>query len=339
MEPSPDIHSGFSLAADKVRSWTADFYAMLPNLVVGIVILALFVFAAKGVHRLALAYFKRRARPDLGRLVADFGFWGMILLGVLVMLTIVIPSLKPVDILGGLGFGSLAFGFAFKDILQNWLAGLLILLRLPFRRGDQISVAGMEGTVQAIEPRATIIRTYDGRDVVIPNTTIYTNTVTIHTSQKTRRTEIDITVGYDHDIAHISGIIEQAMKPLQEVMDEPPPQILCWDLGSTSLGLKIRWWIKSEKAQEIVSRARVVQAIKEAFAANDIDPTDPQLIFYQSAVKENAAPFESRNAGASAKIGRVVETPPPPEMAISPHDPEADKPKLDDKDETLLPAQ
>ena len=215
--------SGFSLALEKLNSWSADFYLMLPNIGVGVVFLILFVALAMGLRRGMSMYFSRKDRRDLGRLVSDFLFWLTILLGVLIFLTIIIPSLKPVDILSSLGFGSLAFGFAFKDILQNWLAGLLILLRLPFRRGDQIQVEGAEGTVQAIEPRATILRTYDGRDIVIPNTTIYTNTVTIHTSQPTRRVELDFTVGYAYDFRHMSTIIQKAIAPIEEIIKDPAP--------------------------------------------------------------------------------------------------------------------
>ena len=88
--------------------------------------------------------------------------------------TIVFPSVKPADLLATLGIGSVAIGFAFKDILQNWLSGLLILWRQPFRPGDQIVSGGHEGTVEHIEARATLIRTYDGQRVVIPNSDIYT---------------------------------------------------------------------------------------------------------------------------------------------------------------------
>lgn len=333
MESDPTFTSGFSVALSKVNAWVLEFYGILPNIVVGLIVFVLFMVASWGVRRMVLAYFNRKEKIDLGRLISDFSFWIMLLLGGLIFLTIVIPSLRPVDLLSSLGFGSLAFGFAFKDILQNWLSGLLILLRLPFRRGDQIRVGDAEGTVQRIEPRATIIRTYDGRDIVIPNTIIYTGVVTIHTSQPTRRVEIDFTVGYAYDIRKITDIIQEALKPIEEIITDPPPQILCWELGATSLGVKVRWWIKSERAQEIISRARIVQAIKEAFDANDIDPTDPQLIYYQS----KTLPFiEKENSSVCNKVDTNNDYGAPPEVIISNNDPEAKKPKLDSKKETML---
>ena len=204
MEENNVVNTGIDLTIDKLQQWTTDFYQMLPNIMVGLVIMALFLVIALGMRRGLKRYFIRTKRLDLGRLVSVFIFWTVVSFGFLVFLTIVIPSLKPVDLLASLGFGSIAFGFAFKDILSNTLAGLLILLRQPFRRGDQISVGDQEGTVQAIEPRATIIRTYDGSDVIIPNTTIYTSNVQVHTSHAMRRVEIDLTIGYVYDIRSVS---------------------------------------------------------------------------------------------------------------------------------------
>lgn len=334
MESSNTITSGFSMMLEKMHEWVLGFYGILPNLIAGLAVFSLLAFAAWGVRRTVSAYFNRKERFDLGQLISDFTFWILILFNGLIFLTIVIPSLKPVDLLASLGFGSLAFGFAFKDILQNWLAGLLILLRLPFRRGDQIRIGEAEGTVQRIAPRATIIRTYDGRDIVVPNTVIYTGVVIIHTSQPTRRVEIDFTVGYAYDIRRITDIIRKALKPIEEIIADPPPQILCWELGATSLGVKVRWWIHSERAQEIIARARVVQAIKEAFDANDIDPTDPQLIYYQ-----NKAPAfaESESANKEKQPEAKTAYGAPPQVTISGNDPEAKKPKLDAKAETMLP--
>ena len=326
MEDINVVGAGLGLTYSKLESWTQDFYSMLPNLVVALIIFGLFLLLSLTVRRGLKKYFIRTERLDLGRLVSVFVFWILVSVGFLVFLTIIIPSLKPVDLLASLGFGSIAFGFAFKDILSNTLAGFLILLRQPFRRGDQITVGDAEGTVQAIEPRATIIRTYDGSDIIIPNTTIYTSNVIVHTSHPMRRIEIDLTIGYGYDIRMITGLIRESLEPIEDIVKDPPPQILCWELGSTSLAVKVRWWISSERSAQVSSRARAVQAIKEAFDANDIDPTDPQLIYYQQ-----TTPVISEGQDGSVTNGKVTEKPdygPPPE---------AHKPKLDSKKETLLP--
>lgn len=332
-----NISGGLTLALDKVQKWSADFYLMLPNIFAGLIILILFGIIAYALKRSVDAYFQRKDRIDLGRLLADLAFWAFLIFGCLVALTIVTPSLKPVDLISGLGLGSLAIGFAFKDILQNWLAGLLILLRLPFRRGDQISLSSeIEGTVVRIEPRATIIRTYDGKDIVVPNTKIYTSEVTIQTSQPKRRIQMDITVGYDYDIDFIRDIIMAALKPIEEIENDPAPQVLCWELGSTSLGMRIRWWIDSERSQEVISRARAVQAIKEAFQTNDIDPTDPDLVYTLDAHSADDPDGDGKPKPSSKKKNAPKSSPPPPTFEMGAEDPETYTRKSDDKSSTLL---
>lgn len=331
MENSNVLYGGVDLALQTVKKWGTEFYALLPNIIVGLFIFILFLGIAYGVSRSILRYFEKQKRIDLGRLLADFGFWVILSLGALVALTIVLPSVKPANLLASLGLGSLAIGIAFKEILQNWLSGLLILLRLPFRRGDQILVGDVEGSVMRIEPRATVIRTYDGIDIVVPNKEIYTGVVAIQTSQERRRVEIDFTVGYGYDIRKIIETIEKALMQIDEIIKDPPPQILCWELGSTSLGLKVRWWISSERSQEVVTRARAVHAIKEAFDANDIDPTDPQLIYYKNV--ENGSAIDNEN---SYEFDTVCAVNPPFKVSVSHNDPESEMPKKDRKEETLL---
>lgn len=340
MENNPEtLSGGIGLAWEKVRTWGTEFYFLLPNILAGLLILILFAVIAYALKRAVDAYFQRKDRVDLGHLLSDVAFWILMVFGCLVALTIITPSIKPVDLISGLGLGSLAIGFAFKDILQNWLAGLLILLRLPFRRGDQIKVGDIEGTVERIEPRATIIRTYDGKDIVVPNTTIYTNEVTIQTSQPKRRVEMNITVGYDYNVQFIKEIISSALQPIEEIQDDPAPQILCWELGATSLGIKIRWWIHSERSQEVISRARAVQAIKEAFQANDIDPTDPALVYSIDAKSENDInKKEEAKTGKKKPSGKPRKAPPPPEYKMDAQDPETYTPKEDAKEDTLLPS-
>src|ERR671920_1051054 len=167
-----------SITLDRIEGFITGFWWILPNLGIALVVFLIFLGLAWGARAGVSRFFNHRGRPDLAALLAGFARWSIIALGLLVVATIVFPSVKPADVLATLGVGSIAIGFAFKDILQNWLSGLLILYRQPFRRGDQIRSGEFEGTVERIEARATLIRTYDGQMVVIPNSDIYTRAVT-----------------------------------------------------------------------------------------------------------------------------------------------------------------
>jgi len=111
----------------------------------------------------------------LGRLVQT----SIVVLGFLVSLSIIAPSFQASDLVKILGIGTVAIGFAFQNILQNFLAGILLLLQEPFRIGDFISVIGIEGTVDDIQSRATVITTKEGRQVIIPNALIFTSPVAV----------------------------------------------------------------------------------------------------------------------------------------------------------------
>ncbi|RYZ32340.1 MAG: mechanosensitive ion channel [Propionibacteriaceae bacterium] len=143
---------------------------MLPNLAVGLVVLLVFWLVSRLLGRLVRSIVARAGQPAgvqvvLGRLTG----WVVLALGLLVALAVVFPTVTAASVFGALGIGSVAIGFAFKDILQNLLAGILILLTRPFRIGDQIVSGAHEGTVEDIAVRSTSLRTYDNRRVVIPN--------------------------------------------------------------------------------------------------------------------------------------------------------------------------
>ena len=172
---------------ERIDAWITGFFFILPNLIVGLIVSLFFVALAFGAARLLRHGLRRAGRHDLGHVLSSFAFWAVIFFGFLVVITIILPSMRPADIFTSLGIGSVALGFAFKDILQNWLAGIFILVRRPFHRGDQIKVGDIEGTVQAVETRATLVKTFAGQLVIIPNTDIYTQSVTVNTAYEMRR--------------------------------------------------------------------------------------------------------------------------------------------------------
>jgi len=160
---------------ERLDSIVDGFFRLLPNIGIAVVVLVLFWIAAWIVRRVIRKIGTRKQRANLGQVLGSLAFWSLLFLGVLIAITIVAPSVKPDDLLAGLGIGSVAIGFAFKDILQNMLAGILILLRQPFEIGDQIVSGGHEGTVEKIETRATILNSYDVQRGVFPNPEIYTD--------------------------------------------------------------------------------------------------------------------------------------------------------------------
>jgi small conductance mechanosensitive channel len=163
---------------------------LLPNLMIAVVIFALFVvLAAAGKAMVRRVSLNRQHRQNLALLLGQLVQLLLLVLGFLISFSVVAPSFQAGDIVKMLGIGSVAIGFAFQNILQNFLAGILLLLQEPFTLGDWISVLGVggaviEGRVQDIQTRATIVLTQEGKVVIIPNATLYTNPVSVGESKK-----------------------------------------------------------------------------------------------------------------------------------------------------------
>lgn len=221
MDIPQQIDADYGVAIERLDSWIDGGIQLMPNIILGIVLLVLFYGVGVFVRRLIMRQSTRRNRDNLGEVLGGLIKWVIILVGFLLAATIVIPTLKPGDLIAGLGVSSVAIGFAFKDILQNWLAGLLILLRNPFSINDQIEVNGHEGTVERIETRATIIKTYDGQRIVIPNSDIYTNAIMVKTAYEFRRSQYDVGIGYGDGIKEACEVIRHAIAGVAEVESEP----------------------------------------------------------------------------------------------------------------------
>lgn len=294
-------------ALRSLQGMTLGFARQLPYLVIALLVFVAFYIAARLTGRLIRNLTERRRKHRnvslvLGRLTEG----GLILVGVLVAMVVAIPSFKPAQLIQILGISGVAIGFAFRDILQNFLAGILILLTEPFRLGDQIVVGSYEGTVEEIETRATSIRTYDGRRVVIPNSNLFTESVTVNTAFQKRRLQYDVGIGYGDDIPRAQAVIVEALGGVHGVLHDPPPEALVVDLAGSSVNLRARWWINPPlRTDAVVSMNDALHAIKDGLTAAGIDLPFPtrQVLFHdqtEATDGDRARQREGWPAGTSA---------------------------------------
>ncbi|MFC4290981.1 mechanosensitive ion channel family protein [Sphingorhabdus arenilitoris] len=265
IELNPEVVKG------TLDSWLDGFFALLPNIAVALVLIAVTFFLGKMIRKSAIGLAARRDRENLGEMLGSFAKWSVYVMGSLLAATIVVPSLRPGDLIAGLGIGTVAIGFAFKDILQNWLAGILILLKRPFTNGDQIEVDDYAGTIEHIDSRATIIKTFDGQRVIIPNSQLYTNSVLVKTAYRYRRSEYDVGIGYGDDMGRAKDAILKSLRELKEVTDEHDIEVLPWDLAASWVTLRVRWWTDTDQFSVVTARAAVIAAIKQTLDAEGVD--------------------------------------------------------------------
>lgn len=301
-----EIDANAGLIFGKLDAWLDGFFKLLPNILVAIIVAVIFWFVGLAIGKLVNRLADRRGRDSLGDVGGSLARWAIVIIGFMLAVTIIAPSITPGDLIGGLGVSSVAIGFAFKDILQNMLAGILILLRQPFEVGDQIVSGGHEGTVEKIETRATMIKTYDGRRVVIPNSDIYTDSVVVNTAFETRRSEYDIGIGCNDDWFKAREVIENACMGVEGVEQDPAPETIPIELGDSANVVRLRWWTKSDRANQIHTFGRVLQAVYIALDEEGIDmPYPTQVHLFHDQTEETDGDRKTQREGWPAGKGDV----------------------------------
>lgn len=268
-----------------VQQLANGFISALPRFLLAGIIILIFYFAGRGVRGLVARHVGKRQDSGSGTLEIALGRiaqTAMVAFGLLVAVTAAFPTFTPADLIGALGVGSVAIGFAFKDIFQNFLAGILILVTRPFRVGDQIIFNNFEGTVEDIQTRATYIKTYDGRRVVLPNSDLFTNPVTVNTAFTQRRVQYDIGIGYGDDIDKAKQIILKILQNAQGVDPDPKADVIVVNLAESSVTLRARWWSNSRMVDVLIGQDQVLAEIEKQLPAAGIDLPFPtrQILFH-----------------------------------------------------------
>ncbi len=242
-----------------------EFLVLLPQMVIALLVVALTWLVARiGSNVVQRVCRRSRMRAELAELIGNLSSILLWLGGVLIAAVIAFPNLSPSSLLAGIGVGSVAIGFAFKDIFENFLAGLLILYRDPMRIGDFIECEGIEGRVERITIRDTLVRRTDDQLIVLPNSMLFKNPVQIRTDLPQRRVTIICGVAYGEDVGQARGVIEEALRGLDTVAQDKPIQVFAHDFGESSIDFEIAWWTGSTPLDERRSRDKVVAAIKRA---------------------------------------------------------------------------
>ncbi len=231
-----------------------SFWARVPYLIIALIIFIVFWLGAKLFKLVIRKTLGSRAqqKQNLVMVLNRIGGSVIIFVGFLVAMVIAIPGFTPGQLISALGITSVAIGFAFKDIFQNLLSGIIILLSEPFRIGDQIVSGSFEGTVEDIQIRATYIKTYDGRRIVIPNATLFTNPVQVNTAFNLRRIQMDLSIGYHDEIETARQIMLDVLNRCASVYRESPPTVVVTSLSDIGVVMRVRWWIDASAQMNVV---------------------------------------------------------------------------------------
>jgi small conductance mechanosensitive channel len=248
-------------AVDTLVELYRQLLASLPLVVIALVLAVVGVIVATVVAR--------AVQRALGRTQADrmaVGLVGRLVRIALILATLLLAlAVAGVEVgpaLAGLGLAGLAVALALQGILENFIAGVILLVRKPFRAGDQILTNDLEGTVEDIDLRVTRLISYDGELVLVPNISVFQNPVVNFTRRGRRRSSVIVGVDYrdDHDAAR--EVIRSALEGVEGVLSEPPPEVWLQELGDSSVDFEVVYWSEPYKLQVRRTQDRVLAAVK-----------------------------------------------------------------------------
>ena len=281
---------------DQLVGMGEGFVRALPNMVIALVVLLITWIVAKFAMRIADRLVgSTEIRPSLKNLIDTVVKLVIWLIGLMIALIVVMPGMTPASLVAGLGIGAVAIGFAFQDIFENFLAGVLIMLREKMRIGDIIECEGIKGKVEHITLRETYVRKLSGEVTLVPNAMLFKNPVEILTDETQRRHEVVAGVSYDTDLDHAAEVIRKAVEGLEGIDADKGVDVFATTFNSSSVDFKVRWWAGSKPRDMWVSTDKVVRAIKRGLDDAGIEIPFPYITHtFKERVQMGNAPGEAK---------------------------------------------
>ena len=247
--------------ADAFRRVWDGFVDRLPHLMVGLAVLAFFYLAAR-VLRAVISRSMRRvgASEHAVRVISRLISIGMMVVGVFVALGVM--GINPGALVASLGLVSVGLGFALKDVIENFLAGITVILQRPFVIGDAVRFGDVEGMVEDVRVRDTIIRTYDGRKVFVPNRALFSGVVANNIAFGKRRFDFKVPLEYSAEAERAACLAEEVLRNLEGVLPDPPPMAILEELGESAVILRVYFWTDPVSHNPPQLKSRAISAVK-----------------------------------------------------------------------------
>ncbi|NQY27332.1 MAG: mechanosensitive ion channel [Piscirickettsiaceae bacterium] len=220
---------------------------------------------------------KMMVRSDLDPILVNFA---SSITNAVLLLFVFIAALDQVGVdttsfIALIGAAGLAIGLALQGSLQNFAAGVMMIVFRPFKLGDFIEAGGVVGVVEEISIFSTIMKTGDNREIIVPNGQIYAGAITNYSARETRRIDMVFGIGYDDDMLKAKKIMEDILAAHDLVLDEPAPGVAIAELADSSVNFNVRPWVNS--ADYWAVRSDLIEKIKLTFDKEGISIPYPQM--------------------------------------------------------------
>ncbi len=288
----------------KLRSQTFGLIAQLPLILVGLSIVGIASVLAWLLSRWGGPSFLTSRNPFLQNLIRRFLQIVIVLLGCVLALDVLNATALVGAVVGTAGLAGLAIGFAFKDIVENYLAGTILALRQPFAKNDIIRVESFEGKVVRLTPRETILMTAEGNHVRLPNSLIFRSPMINFTRNPLRRFEFDAGIGTEDDPALARTVALNTLRDMKGILIDPPPEVLVTELAASSVNMRFFAWVDQRETDFLRARSEAIRLVKHAIEKAGISLPSPGYVVQMQA--DDDAPVQRAPVAPPAAVQNDV---------------------------------
>ena len=277
-----DMNESYTVLIQKFESWAELIVSMLPNIVAALVVVFIFWLIGRssrnGVRRISGRFTDSEA---MRRLLGTFAFIFAFIVGIIIALEILNLGTAVTSLLAGAGIVGLAIGFAFQDLIANFIAGSMLAIRRPFQVGDLIETNNHVGTVIEINLRSTIIRAPQGEYVVIPNRDVFQTALVNYNADSTRRVDVVCGVSYNDDLEKVREIVLDVLRSLPARREDKEPECFFNEFGDSAINFKARFWVDFKKQPDyLAAQSEAIIALKKALDGAGVDIPFPIRTVY-----------------------------------------------------------
>ena len=268
---------------DILKQASDELLKSVPNIIIALLILVLSFYLSKFLSKLLVRALERQhAANGVSRLLSQLLRASIMAFGIVAALQ---RFFNVTAFLTGLGIIGFTVGFALQNIMQNFASGIILLIQHPFQTGDNVGIAGYDGTVLSIGLRTTELKTFDGRIVFLPNGDVLSQPIINYTRSNRRRVELPIGVAYDSDTDAVRKIILEEVKKVPGYVNEPEPVVNFHTFGASSIDLDVMFWVDTSINSHITGRDIALSKIKVAFEKKKIEIPYPIQVQYNKPLK------------------------------------------------------
>ncbi|MFS8064305.1 MAG: mechanosensitive ion channel family protein [Luteimonas sp.] len=304
-----DLHARFRAALGQVEGKLVQLVAAAPLLLVAATIVLLAAWLGRVLSRRGHWLRLRSHNPYMDGLVRRIVHTFVLLAGVLVALDLLGATSLVGAVLGSAGVVGLVLGFAFKDIAENYVSGILLSLRRPFSPGDHVVIDTREGKVVALDSRATTLMTLDGSQLRLPNALVFKSVVLNYSVNPKRRFEFSMILDAGESIRRAQGMAMEVISGVEGVLADPAPSSLVQEYAPTGITLRCFGWIDQRGSDLGKVRSEAIRLVKVAYGKAGIQAprTTSHVILARETGSGEQAIAHAEAGNADTSVNRDID--------------------------------